>query len=80
MIFGDSHARGLSSKVKNNLGEKYNVCGFVKPGVKVATQISSMTSDTSLLTKNDLIIFCEQKQLQGMHETFCKRCAIKQSN
>jgi len=51
MIFGDSHARGLSSKVKNNLDEKYSVCSFVKPGVNIATQISSMTVDTSLLTK-----------------------------
>jgi len=49
---------GLSSKEKNNLGGKYNVCGFVEPGVNIATQISSMTADTSLLTKNDLIVFC----------------------
>ena len=57
MIIGDSHARGLSGNVKNNLDEKYSVCGFVKPGVNIATQISSMTVDTTLLTKNDLIIF-----------------------
>jgi hypothetical protein len=33
------------------------VCGFVKPGVNIATQISSMTVDINLLMKNDLIIF-----------------------
>jgi hypothetical protein len=43
--------------VKNNLDDNYNVCGFVQPGVNIATQISSMTVDINLLTKNDLIIF-----------------------
>ena len=57
MILGDSHARGLSSNVKSNLDDNYSVCGFVKPGVNIATQISSMTFDINLLTKNDLIIF-----------------------
>jgi hypothetical protein len=33
------------------------VCGFVKPGLNIATQISSMAADINLLTKNDLIIF-----------------------
>jgi len=33
------------------------VCGFIKPGVNIATQISSMTVDVKLLTKSDLIIF-----------------------
>jgi hypothetical protein len=58
MIFGDSHARGLSSNLKNNLDDNYSLCGFVKPGVNIATQISSMIVDINLLTKNDLIIFC----------------------
>ena len=56
-ILGDSHAQGLSSNVKNNLDDNYSVCGFVTPGVNVATQISSMTVDINLLTKNYLIIF-----------------------
>ena len=57
MIFGDSHARGLSSNTKNNPDDNYSVCGFVKPGVNIATQISSMAADINLLMKNDLIIF-----------------------
>jgi hypothetical protein len=57
MIVGDSHARGLSSNMKSNLNDNYSVSGFVRPGVNIATQISSMTIDINLLTKNDLIIF-----------------------
>jgi len=61
MFFGDSHARDLSSNVKlnvkNNLDDNYSGCGFVKPGVNIATQTSSMTVDINLLTKNDLINF-----------------------
>jgi hypothetical protein len=57
MILGDSHARGLSSNTKNNPDDNYSVCGFVKPGVNIATQISSMAADINLLMKNDLIIF-----------------------
>ena len=56
MIIGDSYAHGLSGNVKNNLDEKYSVCGLVKPGVIIATQISSMTVDTTRLMKNDLIV------------------------
>ena len=57
VISGDSHARGLSSNVKNNLDDNYSACGFVKPGVNIATQMSSMTVDINHLMKNDLIIF-----------------------
>jgi len=57
VILGDSHARGLSSNVKNNLEDNYSVCGFVKPGVNITTQISSMAADINLLTKSDSIIF-----------------------
>ena len=57
IILDDSHAQGLSSNVKNNLDDKYSVCGFVKPGVNIATKISSKIADINLLTKNDLIIF-----------------------
>jgi hypothetical protein len=58
MILGDSHARGPSSNVKNNLDDNYSVCGFVKPGVNIATQISSMTLDINRLKKNDVIFWC----------------------
>jgi hypothetical protein len=43
--------------VKNNLDDNYSVYGFVKPGVNIASQISSMAADINLLMKNDLIIF-----------------------
>jgi hypothetical protein len=57
MILGDSHARGPSSNMKSNLDDNYSGCGFVRPGVNIATQISSMTVDINHLMKNDLIIF-----------------------
>jgi hypothetical protein len=43
--------------VKNNLDDNYSAYGVVKPGVNIATQISAMSFDINLLTKNDLIIF-----------------------
>ena len=43
--------------MKNNLDDNYSVCGFVKPGINIATQTSSKIADINLLTKNDLIIF-----------------------
>jgi len=36
VILGDSHARGLSSNVSNNLDDNYSVCGLVKPGADTA--------------------------------------------
>ena len=51
IILGDSHARGLSSNVKNNLDDNYNVCGFVKPGINITTQTSSKIGDTKLFNK-----------------------------
>jgi hypothetical protein len=57
MILVDSHARDLSSNVKNKFNDNYSVCGFVKPGINIVTQISSMTVDINLLKKNYLIIF-----------------------
>jgi hypothetical protein len=51
VTLGDSHAQGLSSNVKNNLGNNYSVCGIVKPGENIATQISSTTVKLNRLTK-----------------------------
>ena len=56
VILGDSHARGLSSNVRNNLDDNYTVCGLVKPGANTATLISSRIADVNSLTRNDLII------------------------
>jgi hypothetical protein len=85
MILGDCHARGLSSNVKNNLDENYSVCGLVKPGVKIASHIFSLTADINLLTKNDLIIFwggsndVSKNNSQKRLETSCKLRAVNQS-
>ena len=43
--------------MKNNLDGNYSLCGFVKPGINIATQTSSKIADINLLTKNTLIIF-----------------------
>jgi hypothetical protein len=43
VILGDSHARGLSSNVKNNLDNNYSVCGKVKPGGNISSAAVQMT-------------------------------------
>jgi hypothetical protein len=32
VIIGDSHARGCAARVKNLTNDKFEICGFVKPG------------------------------------------------
>ena len=57
VILEDSHTRGLSSNMKNNLNDKYSVYGLVKPGATTATLTSTKIADINPLTKNDLIVF-----------------------
>jgi hypothetical protein len=55
-IIGDSHVRGLSSKVSNSLDDAFSVIGMTKPNADIEGITSSHLLLDSL-TKNDLIIF-----------------------
>jgi lysophospholipase L1-like esterase len=58
IIIGDSHARGLSSRLKGSLTDDFQVIGYVKPGAAIVTLISSAKRDIANLNKNDVIVFC----------------------
>lgn len=44
--------------MKENLDKTYNVMGIVKPGADIITLINSVKDTTSVVSKNDIIVFC----------------------
>jgi hypothetical protein len=56
VVIGDSHARGCAAKLIENLGESFEVTGFVKPetGLEVITTME--TEGISKLTKEDVVV------------------------
>ena len=56
-IIGDSHVKGLSDKLSNDLDECFSVIGISKPNANTEGIISSLNLLTENFTKNDLVIF-----------------------
>jgi hypothetical protein len=57
VTISDSYAGGCASKVKDNLGDKFMVNGFVKPSVGIDTLASTAKGDIGQLTKEDVLVF-----------------------
>ena len=56
-ILGDSHARGLSGKLKDILRDKFGVIGYTKPSCNIKSLIASAQADIAKLTNNVVLFF-----------------------
>jgi hypothetical protein len=54
VVVGDSHARGCATKLIDNLGEAFEVTGFVKPGTGLEVITTMESEGISKLTKKDV--------------------------
>jgi hypothetical protein len=52
----DSHARGREAKLTENLGELFEVTGFVKPGTGSEVITTMETEGISKFTKKDVVV------------------------
>ena len=57
LINGDSHARGLSEKVRNSLNDVFSVTGVTTPNATTEAITSPLHLSIDNLTKSDLIVF-----------------------
>ena len=57
IILGDSHAHGLTGRLKVTLKDIFEVIGYTKPNCNVKTLIGSAKGDLTNLSKNDVHIF-----------------------
>jgi hypothetical protein len=57
IILGDSHARGLSGKLKDILRDKFEVIGYTKPNCNIKSLIASAQADIAKLANNDVLYF-----------------------
>jgi hypothetical protein len=55
MLFGDSHIRGLASKILNNVGNQFEVMGHVMPGARLQDMIQVCEKEVSTLSKDDIV-------------------------
>jgi len=58
VIIGDSHVRGLTSELKNNLGHDYSISSTFMPGAGLQNITKLAKSEISTLTNRDAIIVC----------------------
>jgi hypothetical protein len=56
VVVGDSHARGCAAKLTENLGEAFEVTGFVKPGTSLEVITTMESEGISKLTKKDAVV------------------------
>ena len=57
IILGDSHARGLSGKLKDILRENFEFIGYTKPNCNIKSLIASAQADIAKLANNDVLFF-----------------------
>ncbi|PNF22406.1 hypothetical protein B7P43_G16389 [Cryptotermes secundus] len=56
IILGDSHSKGIATKIDDYLGNKFQVHGIVKPGAGIADIITQSSRKYKNLTKKDIIV------------------------
>jgi hypothetical protein len=57
VILGDSHTCSCAMQLKYKLTDNFEVMGFIKPGRNIESLTSTINSDVSNLSKNDVLIF-----------------------
>ena len=67
-MIGDSHAGGRAVEIKSNL-EDFEVQGFVSPGARINTVITSATRGIQQLSKQDVVIVGGGSKDVGKNET-----------
>jgi hypothetical protein len=57
VLIGDSHIKGLSSELKQNVDKTYETVGFTKPNVCVSVLVDTVKEEVDKLTGDDVIVF-----------------------
>jgi len=57
IILGDSHARGLSGKLKDILRDEFEVTGYSQPNCNSKSLIASAQADIAKLATKDVLFF-----------------------
>jgi lysophospholipase L1-like esterase len=57
LLIGDSHMKGLSSELKQNLGDTCEILGIVKPNASVTELVGTSIQEVNKLAKNDVLVF-----------------------
>jgi hypothetical protein len=57
VIYGDSHTRGLSVRLKDKLPDSFEVIGYTKPNSNIQTLLSTRSQDIINLTNKDVLVF-----------------------
>jgi hypothetical protein len=55
-IIGDSHSRGNTIRISELLGNKYEVCGMIKPGAGTTEMVAQVNANYRRMGKKDAIV------------------------
>jgi hypothetical protein len=57
-LIGDSHLKGCSENMKIHVNDKFQVCGYIKPGAGVKGILEQPLKDVDNLLAKDVIVLC----------------------
>ena len=69
IITGDSHAIGFAERLREQLGNSFNITGFVKPNADLDNIMNSAKAEKENMMENDVVILCEGTKNIGKNET-----------
>jgi hypothetical protein len=58
LLLGNSHLKGCSENVKIHVNDKFQVCGYIKPGAGVKGILEQPPKDIDNLLTKDFIVLC----------------------
>ena len=56
VIIGDSHARNCAAELQHNLGTKFAISSYVKPGAGMSVITHTVKEETGKLKSNDVVV------------------------
>ena len=63
IIIGDSHVRGCVTEVSQNLGETFDISGFVMPGTGLEVITSTAKEEINIVIKDDVVVLGQVQML-----------------
>lgn len=65
---GDGHTRACAAELSHNLGETYEVTGFVQPGSGLELTTNTANEEIGKLTWGDIVVVCGDSTSEIMHQ------------
>lgn len=64
LILGDNHARGFAERLRQHLGNSFNIIGYVKLNTDLGNITTTVKAESDNMTGKDVITLCGSTRLE----------------